>query len=104
MTPGFRRLNLPRRERQWVVLALLDVLDGNAPSVQPEVKGEIRPGEAKSLQPGDLRRRMVELAGETQEKPGSDSTPTAVLAGYLPAHRTMINGSTLLRGFGCHGA
>jgi len=29
-----------RYERQWVVLALLDVLDGTAQSVQPEVKGD----------------------------------------------------------------
>jgi hypothetical protein len=31
-----------RYERQWVVLALLDVLDGAAQSVQPEVKGDDR--------------------------------------------------------------
>jgi hypothetical protein len=29
-----------RYERQWVVLALLDVLDGKAQSVQPEIKGD----------------------------------------------------------------
>ena len=48
-----------------------------------------------------MARKLAENAARTY-RPLANGT--LVLAAYLSAHRTMINGERSLRGFGCHGA